>query len=417
MTISISKLRPAPWNTHAKSKKDHPDFRGLVSSIKEQGIIQRIVVRLLEDGQYEIIDGHRRVEAAKAAGLKDVPCDIVQANDIDAQAMTATANIQRLENDPLLEAELIERMSEAGKTYKQIAATLGKSESYITRRARLTTLTEGWRNAVALAEEMPDISDLEMIAAHEPELQDKVLEMNAYEEDGSVDWDYDFEYDFNRLMKELDEEKVAFNIDECKGCKNNTATQGDMLFPELANETECGRCQNAECFAAKWNAATDVQIMKLRKKGIDIKEVGHRYDVPHAYKATRNKEPGNSVPYVFTEDNIRKILWSCPDICSPVSVPARTEEEIKAEKAEKKRIKMIRDARSALRPIVKEQLLTADFGDAKYMRLGCKLLEKARETHYISDDFIDDFAATVGGLEELPEEVAKTYAAELNLEI
>lgn len=409
MNIEISKLRAAPWNTHAKAKKDDPNFRGLVGSIKEQGIIQRVVVRLLEDGQYEIIDGHRRVEAAKAARLKDVPCDVIEADDIDAQAMTATANIQRLENDPLLEAALIERMTEAGKTYKQIAATLGKSESYITRRARLTTLTEGWRNAVALAEEMPDISELEMIAAHEPELQDKVLEINAYEEDGSVDWDNDFEYDFNRLMKSLDEEKVAFNVDECKGCKNNTATQGDMLFPELAKETECGRCQNAECFAAKWNAVTDAQIMKLRKKGIDIKEVGHRYKVPYAYKATKNKEPGNNVPYVFTEDNIRKILWSCPATNYSSSVSARTAEEIAAEKAEKKRAKMISDARNTLRYYVKEQLQTADFSDAKYVRLAMKRLERARNSYFLEDGFVDDFAATVGGIEELPEEIAKAY--------
>jgi ParB/RepB/Spo0J family partition protein len=406
MNIEISKLRAAPWNTHAKAKKDDPNFRGLVGSIKEQGIIQRVVVRELEDGQYEIIDGHRRVEAAKAAKLKDVPCDVVEADDIDAQAMTATANIQRLENDPLLEAALIEKMTEAKKTYKQIAALLGKSESYITRRARLTTLTEGWRNAVALAEEMPDISELEMIAAHEPELQEAVLNDLVYD-DGSIDWDEDFDYYFKKNMRELDEEKVVFDLGECRGCKHNTATHGEMLFPELAKETECGRCQNAECYAKKWNEVTDLKLAALRAEGVRVYEVGARWCVPQAYQATKNKEPGKNVPYIYTEDEIRHLVWSCKKE-DPVKV-ARTAEEIAAEKAEKKRVKMVRDARNTLRSYVKEQLQTADFSDKKYVQLAMKRLERARNSYFLEDGFVDDFAATVGGLDELPEEVAKAY--------
>ena len=136
MNIAITDLRGAAWNTHHAAKKDDPEFKGLVTSVKKQGIIQRVLVRKVDEG-YEIIDGHRRVEAAKAAGIKDVPCDIVEADDVTAQAMTATANIQRLENDPLLEAELIEKMVAAKKTYKQIAALLGKSETYVAQRARL----------------------------------------------------------------------------------------------------------------------------------------------------------------------------------------------------------------------------------------------------------------------------------------
>ena len=67
MNIAITDLRGAAWNTHHAAKKDDPEFKGLVTSVKKQGIIQRVLVRKLSDGSYEIIDGHRRVEAAKAA--------------------------------------------------------------------------------------------------------------------------------------------------------------------------------------------------------------------------------------------------------------------------------------------------------------------------------------------------------------
>ena len=411
LSLPIERLNAATWNTHAAAKKSDPEFKGLVASIKNQGVIQRVVVRSV-DGGYEIIDGHRRVEAAKAAGLKVIPCEVYESlDDETAQAMTATANIQRLENDPLLEAALIERMTAAGKTHKQIAAVLGKSESYITRRARLTALTEGWRRAYALADEKPNVSDLELIAAHEPELQDKVLELNADEEDGSVDWSENFEYDFNRYMMELDEEKCGFNVDGCNGCKHNTAIHGALLFPEFEDDTACGRCQNAECFMQKWNAATDAQIEKLRKQGVEVKEVKQKWDIPNSYNATKNKEPKNSVPYVYTEDGIRKLLWSVPK-SEPVAV-ARTAEEIAAEKAEKKRQKILRDARNAMRTHIAEVFKTADIMESRFENLARMCLKRTMTQGWFNDDVCDDYAALVGGLDALPEELAKVYAAEL----
>ena len=410
MNIQITNLRGAAWNTHHAAKKDDPEFKGLVTSVKKQGIIQRVLVRKRSDGSYEIIDGHRRVAAAKAAGIKDVPCDVVVADDVTAQAMTATANIQRLENDPLLEAELIGKMVAAKKTYKQIAALLGKSETYVARRARLTTLTEGWRRAVRLSDEMPDVSDLEIIAAHEPELQDKVLEAVS-DDDGYVDWDDNFFYLFRNYMCELDAEKVDFDLSECATCKYNTAMHGEMLFPELAKVTECARCQNRECFARKSNEVVDGKIAALREKGVKIREVSKRWDIPRSYQATKNKEPGNDCPYIYTDDDIRHLVWSCEP--EKPAKDARTAEEIAAEKAEKKRCRMIRKARDIVRSCAKEQLETADFSDRKYMQLALKRLERARTFYFLPDDFVDDFAATVGGLDTLPEEVAKCYREEL----
>lgn len=415
--LALADLRGAEWNTHSKAKKSDPEFKGLVESIKKQGVIQRVVVRIVDDGGFEIVDGHRRVEAAKAARLAEVPCEVYESlDDETAQMMTATANIQRLENDPLLEAELIERMSKAGKTHKQIAAVLGKSESYITRRARLTTLTDGWRRAVSLAEEKPSVSDLEFIAAHEPELQDKVLEDKAYE-NGEVDWDDDFEWAFNCYMMELDEEKVGFNIDECKGCKNNTATQGDMLFPELEKETENGRCQCAECFKQKWNAATDAQIEKLRKQGVKVKEVKNRWEIPNSYSATRNKEPNHSVPYIYEEDGIRKLLWST-EKSEPVK-EARTAEEIAAEKQEKKRKKILREAREAVRKRLQERVKNEDdysFRAPKpYIEFAVRFLDRTLQGGgWFSDGMVDDYVRAYGADDVLTTEQIAEYENELS---
>lgn len=409
MSIDIEQLKAAAWNTHAKSKKTDAEFQGLVASIKEQGIIQRIVARELEDGSLEIIDGHRRVEAAKEAGLKEVPCDIIKADDETAQMMTATANIQRLENDPLLEAELVERMMKQGKTYKEIAATLGKSESYVACRARLTNLSENWRKAVAIADETPYVSDLEMIAAHEQELQDKVF-ADIAEDDGSVDWSEDFKWRFNRYKKRLDAKTCGFNISACKGCPHNTATH-EFLFADMQDGENEARCQNAECFCRKWNEATDAQIEKLRKKGIAVKEVKGKYDMPNSWTATKNKTKENTIPYVYNDGDVRVIGWSTKK--AEAVKDARTKEEIEAEKAEKKRQKILRDARNAMRNHIAEVFKTADIMDARFENLARMCLKRTMTRGWFNDEVCDDYALLVGGVDTLPEEVAKVYAAEL----
>ena len=419
--VPIESLNGAEWNTHQNPRKENETFKGLVSSIKKSGLIQRIVVRLLPDGNLEIIDGHRRVAAAKAARLETVPCDIlIGVDDVTAQTMTATANIQRLDNDPLLEAALIERMRGAGKTFKEIAALIGKSERHVTRRARLTALTPGWRRAVELSSEdnCPTVAQLELIASYEPSIQDLVYEELVDEETGEIDWNDEPDWRFEKHVRKLDEEKVGFDIEPCGKCPYNTATHG-LLFDFEDDDAEIGRCQNGECFVQKWNDATDRKIEDLRNAKVKVVEVANRWNIPESYQATRSREPGKTVPYVFTEQGIRRILWSVPRMEKPTEERvARTREEIAAEKAERTREREQKQLRNSAYGKVRKAFLSGaerivdDFaGTERFAEFAADYIRRQFSVGYLHDSMVADIIRLVG-----VEALAKDYDVVLSPE-
>lgn len=354
-TLPVAKLRNAEWNTHHSSQKDDPELRGLVASLKANGMLHRVAVRHCdEDGTYEIIDGHRRVEAAIEIGWTDIPCEIhYDLSDEDAQAMTATANLQRLENDPLLEAELIERLSGAGKTYAKIAAIIGKGERYVARRARLCNLTDAW--LVWFCQGDATVDTMEFVAAHEKDLQDEVFKALKLDDgDGFVD-ENDIERAFRDRLCRLDDE-VGFDMKEagCTTCPCNTANHG-LLFPAEDDEDCKGRCERKACYAEKWNAATDAKIEELRKKKVAVKEAKWKWDIPSYWNLTAAKTRKNTEAWVYTYDGIRRIVWGVPRQETASAAPAMTAEE----KAKKQRIKKARSEWNKARKSAYEKLRKA----------------------------------------------------------
>lgn len=344
MSVELTDIQAADWNVHGDPKGDGA-LDGLVASMRANGLIQRVTVREVigaEVGEpsFEVIDGHRRVAAARALGWKEIPCDVVYATDEEAQLMTATANVQRLANDPQLEADLIGRLRDAGKTYAQIAAAMGKDERYVARRSRLASLTEKWRDFFRKAGAGADEADImETVARHEPQTQDTVFD-NCVEEDDAenglpFDAD-DVESWFEDEMRKLDPDDVPFDVAGCAACAYNTATHG-CLFPEY--EDVCGRCQNAECFAARWNCAVDAAIEDLRKRGVEVKAAKDRWHVPNYWDTTPHKERKNVVPYVYDQNGLKRLVWARPNETNE-DAPAQTEEE----KAEARRVKSAHNA-------------------------------------------------------------------------
>ncbi|MBW2637315.1 MAG: ParB/RepB/Spo0J family partition protein, partial [Deltaproteobacteria bacterium] len=89
---------------------DGDEENNLVASIKKNGIIQPIIVRKSNSG-YEIIAGERRWRAAQAAGMKDVPIIIRDAEDIEIAELSLIENIQREELNPVEEAEAYQTLA------------------------------------------------------------------------------------------------------------------------------------------------------------------------------------------------------------------------------------------------------------------------------------------------------------------
>ncbi|WP_425287967.1 ParB/RepB/Spo0J family partition protein [Rickettsiella endosymbiont of Miltochrista miniata] len=113
----------------------------LANSIRTQGIINPIVVRLIGGNCYEIIAGERRWRAAQLANLNEVPVLIKVISDETALAISLIENIQRQDLNPLEEAEGIQRLiTEFKLTHQEIAKTLGRSRTTITNLLRLLGL-------------------------------------------------------------------------------------------------------------------------------------------------------------------------------------------------------------------------------------------------------------------------------------
>ena len=115
----------------------------LANSIREQGIIQPIIVRKVNEKHYEIIAGERRWRAARMAQLHEVPVIIRNYGDEDASAAALIENIQRQNLNPLEEAKAYERLIEKfNMTHQQICKKVGRSRPAVTNILRLLTLSD-----------------------------------------------------------------------------------------------------------------------------------------------------------------------------------------------------------------------------------------------------------------------------------
>ena len=113
----------------------------LADSISSQGLIQPIVVRALDQGNYEIIAGERRWRAAQLAGVDQIPAIVREISDQATIAMALIENIQREDLNPVEESQaLIRLQNEFNLTQQQVAEAVGKSRSSVTNLMRLAAL-------------------------------------------------------------------------------------------------------------------------------------------------------------------------------------------------------------------------------------------------------------------------------------
>lgn len=113
----------------------------LADSIASQGLIQPIVVRALDQGNYEIIAGERRWRAAQLAGVDEIPAIVREISDQATIAMALIENIQREDLNPVEESQaLIRLQDEFNLTQQQVAEAVGKSRSAVTNLMRLAAL-------------------------------------------------------------------------------------------------------------------------------------------------------------------------------------------------------------------------------------------------------------------------------------
>lgn len=177
MNIKLEKLHP--FESHPYKVLDDESMTELVESIKEYGLLNRIIVRPLEDkpDEYEIISGHRRVHAAELLGMKEVPAVVHFINRDEATVMMVDSNCQR-ENLTLMEKARSYRMktdalshqgktlgqnvprSENNRTAAKVGVDSGDSYKTVQRLIRLTYL-------VPELQQFVDTGKMKMLPAYE----------------------------------------------------------------------------------------------------------------------------------------------------------------------------------------------------------------------------------------------------------
>lgn len=142
--IAVDLLQRGKYQPRTQMDKDA--LAELAESIKQQGVVQPIVVRPIGEGRYEIVAGERRWRASQLAGLDKIPALVRDIPDEAAIAVALIENIQRENLNPIEEAMALQRLaSEFGLTQEQVAEHVGRSRVAVTNLLRLLNLNSDVR--------------------------------------------------------------------------------------------------------------------------------------------------------------------------------------------------------------------------------------------------------------------------------
>jgi ParB family chromosome partitioning protein len=141
--ISVDSLDPNP----EQPRVDIGDLSELIASVKELGVLEPLLVKPSEGkGRWMIIAGERRWRAARAAGLRDVPCIEMDVDERSVAEIALVENMQRKDLTPWEEADgLASLCHRYGYTHEDVARKVGKSRSTVTEALALASIPEGIR--------------------------------------------------------------------------------------------------------------------------------------------------------------------------------------------------------------------------------------------------------------------------------
>lgn len=145
--IRLSEIEP----NREQPRKDFDDeaLQQLADSIRENGVIQPLVVRPLKSGGYQLVAGERRWRASRMAGLTEVPVLVLDIDDKKAMELTMVENLQRENLNPMEEAFGYQQLMEAHNlTQDAVARVVGKSRPAVANTLRLLDLPDAVQELV-----------------------------------------------------------------------------------------------------------------------------------------------------------------------------------------------------------------------------------------------------------------------------
>lgn len=229
--ILITALSPHPDNP----RKQLGDLSELTESIKTFGVLQNLtVVPGEEEGQYTVVCGHRRLAAALKAGLKELPCQIIENMDRKTQLSTMLLeNMQRSDLTPQEEAQGFQMMLELGGSIAEICKQTGLSETKVRHRVKLNELDQK-----LLAEKMKgEISINDLIKLER--IKDPARRNEALGKIGTNNFDWAVENAITEERKEYVLAKLTELLPDVE------QTQGWSPYPEVC-KLEYRTCSDEE---------------------------------------------------------------------------------------------------------------------------------------------------------------------------
>ena len=140
ITLPITKVEPR--QDQPREHFDEERLQDLTASISRHGLIQPVIVRRLDSGDYQIIAGERRWRAARLAGLTEIPVRVLHADDQSVAELALVENLQREDLNPMEEARGYQKlMQDYALTQEEAAAGVGKSRSAVANALRLLNLS------------------------------------------------------------------------------------------------------------------------------------------------------------------------------------------------------------------------------------------------------------------------------------
>ncbi len=303
--IAVDQIIPTPQNRRHIDVKS-ASWKEFVASIKQHGVLTPLLARRMPDhggghcpaeldelaksalvGRDSLLDlraGHRRIAAAKQAGLAAVPVVIREMDDQTAMIVTITENKDREDLTPIEDAEQIAEARKVGLDDKTIADKLGKSEAWVAKRAKLLNLSKRWRESAANPEHYVSTwpaGALEAVARLHPDTQDRIDIDDVYGElklnEKPLNVAAFEKYIASEVLGtlggapfKLDDASLVPRAGACSACPKR-ASQEAILFEELrgngkkASEFQ-DRCLDRVCYDKKIDAFTGRRLAEIEKE-------------------------------------------------------------------------------------------------------------------------------------------------------
>lgn len=312
--IPLSKLHVSESNTRFPKATD-PAIKELAKSLTaEQKTPILVRPHPAKKGHYEIAAGARRYTAALAAEIKSLKAIVREYDDATFEETILTENLQREDPDPYAEAILLRKMLDRGQKLKEIAAALGKSDTWAMRRAKLASLHKNILDAWHKGDlEHFTVAMMEVIAALPEcgqEKFDRLMEEDSWglrqlESRADVE-----EFIFSRISNSLDvpwlEDPRTF-VEGCgPGCMHDSRKQG-KLFDTL-EKSGCGNCLNASCFIKRKQLFIDAEYEKIcngeplpviTRNGVEIQGQKYERNYDWSLEFSKTPKPGAEKVVVF----------------------------------------------------------------------------------------------------------------------